>query len=57
MTELDFVDQVLQLLLFKLLVEFQSRKKCHLTEEAASTTQIYFTTYAEALFHLFNCRI
>ena len=57
MTELVFVDLVLQLLLFKLLVEFQNRKKYHLSKEAASTTQIYFATYAEALFHLFNGRI
>ena len=57
MTELVFVYLVLQLLLCKLLVEFQNRKKCHLSEEAASTTQIYFATYAEALFRLFNGRI
>ena len=38
MTELGFVELVLQLLLFKLLVEFQNRKKCRLSKEAASTT-------------------
>ena len=57
MNELVFVDLVLQLLLFKLLVEFRNRKKCHLSEEAASTTQIYFATNAEALFYLINGRI
>ena len=57
MTEPVFVDLVLQLLLFKLLVEFQNRKNVIKAKEAASATQTNFATYAEALFYLFNGRI